>query len=405
MRILHVVPSYYPAVRYGGPIRSVHGLARALAARGHDVHVYTTNVDGPSSANVPLGVPINLDGVSVWYFPTAIGRRLYRSPDMDHALGMNIAEFDVVHTHSVFLWPTTAAARAARNRRVPYVLAPRGMLVADLIRRKSRLAKLAWIAAFERRNVEAAAAVHATSQLEADEIRRLGLADRRIMVIANGTEPPQGSVRRQNRVPGFDRERPTILFLGRVNWKKGLDRLITAMAQLPEADLVVAGDDEEGYRAAMEALAGTLGVAFRVRFIGPVNGQKKWELLESAHALALPSYSENFGIVVLEAMAVGCPVVVTPEVGLASVVRDSGAGLVTPGDPEPLARALRSVLVDRNAAHAMGEAGRKVAVERFTWEAIAGDMERAYQQIMGGWEGTSTSCMDPRLDMLENTRT
>src|SRR5262245_6236583 len=137
MRILHVVPSYHPAVRYGGPVRSVHGLARALVTRGHEVHVYTTNVDGPSNADVPLRVSVDLDGVSVWYFPTTMGRRLYRSLDMDRALGMNMARFDIVHIHSVFLWPTTAAARTARACRVPYILAPRGMLVSDLIRRKS----------------------------------------------------------------------------------------------------------------------------------------------------------------------------------------------------------------------------------------------------------------------------
>jgi glycosyltransferase involved in cell wall biosynthesis len=339
MRILHVVPTYYPAVRYGGPIRSVHGLARALAARGHDVHVYTTNVDGPSNADVPLRVPVNLDGVSVWYFPTATGRRLYRSLDMNRAFGMNIASFDVVHTHSVFLWPTTAAARAARTQHIPYVLAPRGMLVGDLIRRKSRLTKLAWMAAFERRNLEAAAAVHATSKLEADDIKRLGLRYQRIIIVGNGAEMPGPGARAHNREAG-DKQRPNILFLGRVNWKKGLDRLIPAMVHLPEADLVVAGDDDEGYRATMEALAGKLGVAPRVRFLGPVHGPEKWALLESAQVLALPSYSENFGNVILEAMAAGCPVVVTPEVGLAGVVRASGAGLVVPGNPERLARAL-----------------------------------------------------------------
>src|SRR5262245_19364912 len=175
MKVLHVVPTYYPAVRYGGPIRSVHGLARAQAARGHDVHVYTTDVDGPLNSCVPLGEPVNVDGVSVWYFPTGLGRRLYRSPQMDRALFANIGGFDILHTHSVFLWPTTAAARAARAHRVPYILAPRGMLVLELIRRKSWLAKWAWITAFERLNLENARAIHVTSKIEADEIERLGL--------------------------------------------------------------------------------------------------------------------------------------------------------------------------------------------------------------------------------------
>ena len=345
---------------------------------------------------------MKLEGVSVWYFPTSIGRRLYRSPQINRALCKNIAGFDVVHTHSVFLWPTTAAARAARAHKVPYVLAPRGMLVPDLIQRKNRLAKGAWIAAFERRNIETAAAVHATSKLEADDIRRLGLRYQRMLIVANGAEIPKPDDIPEKGITSVDWERPTILFLGRINWKKGLDRLIAAMVNLPEADLVVAGDDDENYRHRMEALAGNLGVGARVRFLGPLHGREKWMLLRSAQVLALPSYSENFGNVVLEAMAAGCPVVVTPEVGLASVVRDSGAGLVSPGDPELIARALNYILVDRNAAQAMGAAGRKVVAERFTWEAVAGDMELAYRQIAGSRDRKCTSRIDPRLDTLEN---
>ena len=99
--------------------------------------------------------------------------------------------------------------------------------------------------------------------------------------------------------------RPFVLFLGRLNWKKGLDRLIPAMQQVTNADLLIAGNDEENYRPELEALARRCGVADRVCFLGPVDGEKKWELLSSAELLALPSYSENFGNVVLEAMAVG----------------------------------------------------------------------------------------------------
>jgi glycosyltransferase involved in cell wall biosynthesis len=371
-----------------------------MVARGHDVHVYTTNVDGPSNADVPLRAPVNLDGVSVWYFPTAAGRRLYRSLDMDRAFGMNIASFDVVHTHSVFLWPTTAAARAARAHGIPYILAPRGMLVADLMRRKSWFAKRAWMVAIERHNVEAAAAVHATSKVEADDIRRLGLRYQRIIIVGNGTEMPGPGASAQESVT-IDQQRQ-ILFLGRINWKKGLDRLIPAMVHLPEAELIVAGDDEEGYRATMEALARSLGVASRVRFLGPMHGPEKSALLASAAVLALPSYSENFGNVILEAMAASCPVVVTPEVGLAGVVSDSGAGLVIPGNPEPLVRALRSILADRDIARAMGEAGRKTVAERFTWEVVAREMEQAYRQIASDQKHRPESCVNHYADSFEN---
>src|SRR6185295_8900770 len=122
MRLLHVVPTYFPAVRYGGPIHSVHGLCAALSARGNDVHVFTTNVDGAGDSNVPLGRPVTMNGVKVWYFPSSRFRRLYWSPPMRRALDAEVRGFDIVHLHSVFLWPTWAAARMARRAGVPYVL-------------------------------------------------------------------------------------------------------------------------------------------------------------------------------------------------------------------------------------------------------------------------------------------
>src|SRR5437763_8887724 len=124
MRLLHVVPTYLPATRYGGPIFAVHGLCRALAARGHEVTVFTTNVDGASVSDVPVNEPVMLDGVRVRYFASSL-RRLYFSPGMRDAL-RDLRGFDVVHAHSVFLWPTMAAARAAARQRIPYTISPRG---------------------------------------------------------------------------------------------------------------------------------------------------------------------------------------------------------------------------------------------------------------------------------------
>ena len=134
--------------------------------------------------------PTQIDGVTVWYFRTGVGRRVYRSPAMDQALVVNVNSFDIIHLHSVFLWPTSSAARAARAANVPYVLSPRGMLVNDLVRRKSFLAKQAWISLFERRNIENAAIVHLTSEIEAAELRAFGFRGVRTAIVANGIELP-----------------------------------------------------------------------------------------------------------------------------------------------------------------------------------------------------------------------
>ena len=375
MKILHVVPSYLPAVRYGGPIVSVHGLCKALVKRGHDVHVFTTNVDGQHNSDVPLGEPVDLDGVKVWYFPVTALRRLYWSEPMRQALRRHVGNFDVIHTHSVFLWPTWVAAQTAHRLNVPYVLAPRGMLVHDLVRRKSALLKRAWIALIERRNIANAALLHFTSRLEADDAVALGLPIRQSRVIPNGLDVSMLDRPRQ-------RDEPFLLFIGRINWKKGLDRLLAALPAIPDCRLVVAGNDEDAYRPTLEALATRMGVSGRVSFIGPVYGDDKASLLSRALLLVLPSYSENFGNVVLEAMAAGCPVVVTPEVGAADIVRESGAGIVLEGDPAVLGPGIARIVADANALDRIGAMGREFVRHRYTWEVVAVQMEAAYRQII-----------------------
>src|SRR6266508_3964823 len=104
MRVLHVVPTYVPAWRYGGPIVAVHGLCKALVTRGHEVHVFTTNVDGEGVLEMPTDRSVPRDGVSVRYFPSAF-RRLYWSPAMARALAAGVSDYDLVHVHAVFLWP------------------------------------------------------------------------------------------------------------------------------------------------------------------------------------------------------------------------------------------------------------------------------------------------------------
>lgn len=377
MRILQVTPTYLPATRYGGPIFSVHALCAALVRHGHEVAVVTTNVDGPGISAVPVGQCIERDGVSVTYFETGHGRRLYRSPAMAQALAALAPSHDVIHVHAVFLWPTLAAVRAARNARLPIVISPRGMLVGDLIRRKSRLAKSAWINIVERRNLSHASLLHFTSQIERDEYDHLGLPARPSVVIPNGVELSSfAAAQRQTGSP------PVILFLGRINWKKGLDLLIPAMVHVPDARLVIAGNDEEGLSAQLQSLAREANVAHRIQFVGEVDKTEKDRLLALANVLVLPSYSENFGNAVLEGMAAGVPVVVTPQVGLAPAVEQAGAGIVVPGNPEALGHALAALLADPEKQKQMGDRGRRAAVERFSWYSVAAAMSASYEQLI-----------------------
>jgi glycosyltransferase involved in cell wall biosynthesis len=388
VKLLHVVASYLPAVRYGGTIVSVHGLCRALAERGHDVHVYTTSVDGPGDSDVPLGEPVAIDGVKVWYFQSRHLRRVYWAPDLAGALAAHAGEFDLVHTHAIFLWPLWAAARAARRANVPYVVSPRGMLERDLISHKNAMLKGLWIAAIERRNLERAAAIHVTSGREAEEAAAFGFSLPPCREIPNGVsvDAPNGRAV-SAAIDAIVGGEPYVLFLGRINWKKGLDRLLAALARVPRVRLVIAGNDDDHYRPALDAIAARLGVSARVTFAGPVHGADKAALLSGARLLALPSYSENFGNVVIEAMAAGCPVVVSKDVGLAPMVEQSGAGRAVSGDPETLAAAIGEVIDDPSLGRAMGERGKALAHRRYSWAVVARQMEELYASVIGARDG------------------
>jgi len=226
------------------------------------MHVFTTNVDGSGITATPIATPVDLDGVQIRYFACPLLRRLYWSPALGQALRDEIATFRLVHLHSVFLWPTWAAARAARTVGIPYVLSPRGMLVKDLIARRSRLAKSAWIRLIERTNVEEAAALHLTSQLERTELGHFGWRLPRLAIIPNAVDEPlpaNGNVAPD--VEAIARAQALVLFLGRLSWKKGLDRLLQAFARTPAGTLAIVGTDDENFAPQLLKLAAGLQIA------------------------------------------------------------------------------------------------------------------------------------------------
>jgi glycosyltransferase involved in cell wall biosynthesis len=385
MRILHVVPTYLPATRYGGPIVAVHSLCRALAARGHAVEVFTTSIDGPLDTAVPYDRPVMLDGVKVRYFASRRLRRLSYAPSLMQSLHDEISGADVVHLHSAFLWPTWRAARLSHERRIPYVMSPRGMLVKKLIAGRNRLIKSVWIALIERSNLEQASAIHATSAIEAEEIRKFGWRLPRIAVVPNGVDAFEQEARQD--APAADiaalaGQQPLVLFFGRLAQVKGLDRLLRAFVHTQRGTLAIVGNDYEGLATSLSEMARQLKIDDRVRIVPrTITDAEKECMFAAARVFVLPSYSESFGNVVLEAMQRGLPVIVTPEVGAAEVVKESGGGLVAGGDAQSLGAAIDRLTEDAAKSSAMGEAGRRHVSERYGWSSVAARIEALYGEL------------------------
>lgn len=375
IKLLHVVPTYLPATRYGGPIHSVHGLCKALAVKETEVEVYTTNVDGPGTSAVPLGKPVERDGVHITYFPTGHLRRIYRSPDMGAHLARRIAEFDLVHIHAMFLWPGLAASRTALASDVPYVVSPRGMLVRELIANKNRLVKTAWLQLFDRKMLRKAAAVHVTSRREAEDLNTLGIDAPRVITVPNGIEAPDFSAAPTKR-------EQSVLYLGRLDPKKGLELLLQAMARLPGVRLNIAGDGNPGYVAELKTLVDALQLTDRVVFLGHLEGDRRWKLYRQSAVFVLPSLSENFANTVLEAMSAACPVVVTPGVGMAETVVHRKCGRVVPRESDEIAKVIQELLSRPGEREDMGRRGTEAA-KSFTWASVAEQMLTNYRELAG----------------------
>jgi glycosyltransferase involved in cell wall biosynthesis len=243
---------------------------------------------------------------------------------------------------------------------------------------------MAWIRWIDRENLEAAAAVHVTSAREAEDALRFDFRWPLIEVVPNGVALPRTPDVRvpSPRIRELVSRENLVLYLGRINWKKGLDRLISAMALLPEAHLAVAGSDENGLEGRLRQQAERLEIVDRVTFTGTVFGRDKAALLRSASVLVLPSHSENFGNVVLEALASSCPVVVTPEVGAAAIVREANAGFVVPGVPGRLAESIRELVEHPGRRREMGLRGRALVRREYSWARVAERMIALYRAAL-----------------------
>ncbi len=373
MRILHVSAYYAPAFRYGGPPRSIHGLCRALIARGADVEVFTTDADGDGALAAHVTARREYNGVPVRYFDRSWPSSPIGSRALKAALRAALPDADVLHIHGLWNRVVWAAAREARRARVPYVLSPRGMLEPAALAHRRIRKRLAW-SLIERSTVDRAALLHATSEVEAETLGALHPRPP-IVFVPNGVDLPPATP----RVAG----EPVVVFLGRLHAIKRLDLLVDAFARLRasgrRAELVIAGPDEGGLRASLDARVPD--AAPFITWPGALDDNGKHELLARAAALVLCSDSESFGLSVAEAMAAGVPVVVTRTCPWSDVERH-GAGFWVEQTPDAIANALMRLLDYPGAARSMGASGKDLVERKYRWDVGAAQMEGHYRRLL-----------------------
>ena len=409
MKILQVVPYFYPAWSYGGTPRVVYELSISLARRGHEVTVYTTDAyDGetrlrgvgacrshrPACAcphadrSVSTGKRL-VDGIEVFYFPNlsnrlAYNQKIFLSPAMLPAIKREISNFDVVHLHEFRTLQNVMVYRCAKSRNIPYLLSAHGSVLR--IMGKLRLKQV-----FDRlvgfRILGEASRLIATSRSEAQQYRQMGVCEERISIVPNGIDveefarlPLYGGFRKRYKLL----DKKVILFLGRISRIKGVDFLMKAFARIAnerdDAVLVIVGSDE-GYKKELPVT----DHRSRVIFTGLLTESDKLSALVDADVLVYPSIFEVFGLVPFEALMCNTPVIVTDDCGCGEIIGGAKAGhLVKYGDVKELKDKIIGVLDNPERAKKMVHNGKEFVYNNLSWNRIANEMVEVYQEVVGG---------------------
>jgi glycosyltransferase involved in cell wall biosynthesis len=399
MRVLFAVHGYKPAWRIGGPVVSVPALAEALVRRGHNVSVVTTNSNLDQRLDVPTDRFIDVDGVRVRYFQTeeplkrllpkwryfsqSIGT-LY-APEMSQALREIATQVDLVHTHLPFVYPTMAAARAAFKARLPLFYHQRGVLDPERLKFRSAKKKL-YLSLVERPILRRATTLIALTEAERASYAAQGVTAP-CRVIPNGIDQPAplpaASANDALAALGIGSGDQILLFMGRLHPVKGADRLFEAFLRVarrfPAAKLVLAGPDEVGAQTALHSRAQAAGLATRVVFPGMVTGSLKSALLARADLFCLPSDAEGFSMAILEALVHSTAVLISPGCHFERV-ETAGAGCIAAPTADAIESALDQMLRDPVRLREMGEAGRILVLQHYTWDRVAAEMVDTYEE-------------------------
>jgi len=347
------------------------------------VTVYTTNYD----VDVEPDVCHSVDGVRVYYFRRWADNYIGEvSLKMYRMMKENIPRFDCIYITPVWSPVLWYPMRFISKTDIPFIISPRGGLYPEVVRKKNFFIKKL---AFQviRPYVEKANFIHYTTENEREKVESYWKIKTPAFVIPNGVElknydnlPPKGFFKKKFGIEGH-----YILHLGRISWIKGLDITAKTFSMLlekyPDLQWIVAGRDD-GYKNILLEQLKKLGCENRVRFVGLLQGEDKLGALVDADMFVLPSYSENFGMAVVEAMACGVPVIISNKVGIYREVEKYNAGIVVDTEVESLYRGMRLLLENHELREKISTNGKKLVKEHYDIEKVADRMIEVYKAIL-----------------------
>lgn len=368
MKILHSISSIN--LSGGGPSKSVSDLALNQALQGKHTTIFTKASENPYLAQ-SSHPNLQLQFVDKTPFKPALNRFL------------NANKFHILHGHGIWQMPVHSMAQLARKKNIPYIITPRGMLEPWALNAGKWKKKLG-LALYQRNDLAKAACIHATAQMEAENIRNLGFKNP-IAIIPNGIDISEFPIKPATT----KKEIQTILFLSRIHPKKGIENLIEAWNQTEKNlrqnwQIEIAGNGEENYIASLQKLINKNGLSGEIKIIGSQFGKAKLETYHRADLFVLPTYSENFGIVVAEALACGVPVITTKGTPWEELNSRQAGWWIDIG-VQPLVEALHVALqLPEEQRVLMGQNGRKLVEEKYSIEAVAAQMIQLYKWILNG---------------------
>jgi glycosyltransferase involved in cell wall biosynthesis len=393
LNILQVVPYFYPAYAFGGPVKVAYSISKELVKRGHRVTVYTTDI---KSQTERLIVPriVDVDGIEVHYMrnlcmaPVKMSN-LFLSPELISTCKSELRKFDIIHLHEFTTFQNVVVSHYARKYGVPYVLHAHGSVLIN--GRKAR--KLLFNALFSHEILGNASRVIAISRAEAQQYMFMGVPKEKVSLIPNGIElseyvklPPKEFFKRKYDIQG---NKQIILYLGRINKTKGLDFLVKAYAYMiktmkcDNTMLVIAGSDD-GYLVNVKQLVAALKISHKVAFIGMLSEEDKKCAFAGSNIVVNVEPKNVFGLVPLEAAACAIPVIVSKGNAICKIVSDGKFGYsVDYADVASLASSLRELLTDEELAENIGKNGRKYVFKNFSWSERVKECEQIYKEIVG----------------------